>query len=199
MTAEKVREDRIRRMLARQGYALTRSNRRDPRAWDYGIYIITHMLASGADSGRVAGYCESLDEAERWALEGDRAAELEDASYRPEEDWEEIGTVTVGANWVAQLGGGAGDGPHVMKVLRHKDRNIRFIKLDDAPAYLARLPAPADVPAGKVVVHNQVTPTRQLGSRGFRAWLAKSSEELEACPCGWAPELGTHYRVVGKS
>jgi hypothetical protein len=38
------------------------------------------------------------------------------------EDWEEIGTITVGANWIAQLGGAVGDGPHLVKVLSHKDR-----------------------------------------------------------------------------
>lgn len=125
----KVREDRVRRMLARQGYQLTRSNRRDPRAWDYGIYIITHMLASGADSGRIAGYCNSLAEAEQWARDGDRGSELEAASRRPDEDWEDIGTITVGANWIANLGGAAGDGPHLARVLRQKG-DIRFIRLE---------------------------------------------------------------------
>jgi hypothetical protein len=128
-SSEKVREDRVRRMLARQGYQLTKSGRRDPRAWDYGKYILTHMLASGADSGRVARYFDSLDEAEEWALEGDKAADLEGASARDAEDWEEIGTITVGAAWAAQLGR-TGDGPHLVKVLRHKDRNIRVIRLD---------------------------------------------------------------------
>jgi len=129
---EKVRENLVRRMLARQGYQLTRSRRRDPRAWDYGIYIITHILASGADSGRVAGYFYSLDGAEAWAREGDRAAELEEASGRPAEDWEEIGTVAVGANWLTVLGSGAGIGPYALRVLRGSDGKIRFIKADPA-------------------------------------------------------------------
>lgn len=59
--------------------------------------------------------------------------------------------------------------------------------------YLYKIPA--EVPAGRVVVHNRVRPTRHLGSRGFRAWLAEPSDRLEACGCDWAPELGEHYRV----
>ena len=34
----KVRERRLRRMAARQGYKLHKSRRRDPRAKDYGTY-----------------------------------------------------------------------------------------------------------------------------------------------------------------
>jgi hypothetical protein len=129
MAEEKVREDRVRRMLARQGYQLTRSNRRDPRAWDFGVYVVTYMLANGTDTGRLARYCSSLDEVERWAMSEDQDAEMEDASDRPAQDWEELTTITVGANWIAQLGGTAGDGPRLVKVLRHKG-DIRFIRLE---------------------------------------------------------------------
>jgi hypothetical protein len=129
--AEKTRENLVRRMLYRQVYALSKSKTRDPRAWDYGVYLITHRLASGTDSGIIAAYCNSLDEAEEWALEGDRAAELEEASSRPEEDWKEIGTVTVGANWLGQVVSGGGDGPHLLKVLRDRAGKIRFIKGED--------------------------------------------------------------------
>jgi len=117
-------------MLARQGYQLTKSGRRDHRAWDYAKYILTHLLVSGADSGRVARYFDSLDEAEEWALEGDREGDLKVASAWPVEDWEEIGTIEVGANWAAQLGSSSGAGPHLVRVLRHKDQRIRFIRLD---------------------------------------------------------------------
>jgi hypothetical protein len=62
--------------------------------------------------------------------------------------------------------------------------------------YLRRIPASAaDVPAGLVVVHNSVRPTRRLGSRGFRAYLVEPHGRLEVCGCGWAPEVGVHYRV----
>ena len=61
-------------------------------------------------------------------------------------------------------------------------------------AYLKRLPTQLD--PGVVLVHNSVRPTRRLGSRGFRAWLAAPDlARLEVCPCEWAPELGPHYRV----
>jgi hypothetical protein len=57
---------------------------------------------------------------------------------------------------------------------------------------------PDAVPAGRVVVHNRVRPAAVLGERGFRAWLqAPDADKLEECDCGWAPRLGTHYRVRG--
>lgn len=130
-TSEKVREDRVRRIFARQGYRLTKSNRRDPRAWDYGIYVATHMMASGTDSGRVARFFPTLDDAEQWALRSDRSAEFEDTLSRPTKDWEKIGTAQVGANWVNQLGAPGGHLQH-MKVLRGHDGMIRFIKIDPA-------------------------------------------------------------------
>jgi len=63
--------------------------------------------------------------------------------------------------------------------------------------YLFKLPV--TVPDGMVLVHNSVGPTRVLGSRGFRAWLEQpDSETLEVCCCGWASELGQHFRMKGK-
>jgi hypothetical protein len=60
--------------------------------------------------------------------------------------------------------------------------------------YLTRLPAA--VPAGRALVHNHVRPTRRLGLRGFRAWLVDDDDpKIEPCGCGWAPELGQHFRV----
>src|SRR5260370_22784833 len=100
----KVREDRVRRILARQGYHLTKSNRRDPRAWDYGIYTATQILANETDSGVVARYFPSLDDAENWALDGDRPDQLEDALRRPSKDCDELGTATVCASWLSPLG-----------------------------------------------------------------------------------------------
>jgi hypothetical protein len=60
--------------------------------------------------------------------------------------------------------------------------------------YLLRLPD--RVPDGRCLVHNHVTPTRRLGSRGFRAWLLEPGPTIERCECGWAPELEPHFRVV---
>jgi hypothetical protein len=55
---------------------------------------------------------------------------------------------------------------------------------------------PERVPEGQHLVHNDVQPSRKLGERGFRAWLVSSAAGLEPCPCGWAQELGPHYRVA---
>ena len=63
--------------------------------------------------------------------------------------------------------------------------------------YLSRLPAA--VPAGKVLVHNHIVPTRNLGMRGFRVWLSEPDPELVVCKCSWAPELGVHYRVAARA
>lgn len=63
--------------------------------------------------------------------------------------------------------------------------------------YLKRLPD--TIPEGQVLVHNQVQPAKQLGTRGFRAWLepAPAGDHLEPCPCAWANEFGPHYRLRG--
>jgi hypothetical protein len=62
--------------------------------------------------------------------------------------------------------------------------------------YLDRLPRA--IPADRVLVHNHVRPTRRLGMRGFRAWLAApNAARLQVCDCGWAPEFTQHFRVAG--
>jgi hypothetical protein len=65
------------------------------------------------------------------------------------------------------------------------------------PEYLSKMPC--KVQDRKVLVHNQVYPVaRQPGARGSRIWLQGLSDnpKLVACECGWAPELGVHYRVA---
>ena len=62
--------------------------------------------------------------------------------------------------------------------------------------YLSQLPKA--VPPDRFLVHNQVYPVaRRPGMRGSRCWLQNDlmDPQLELCPCGWAPELGPHYRV----
>jgi hypothetical protein len=58
---------------------------------------------------------------------------------------------------------------------------------------------PKIVPEGRRLVHNSVMPpSRRQGVRGARYWLADSgAPNLIVCDCGWAPELGPHYRVFG--
>ena len=49
-TEQKVLENRLRRMAARQGLQLIKSRRRDPRALDYGTYSLVD--ASGVEVAR---------------------------------------------------------------------------------------------------------------------------------------------------
>ena len=60
--------------------------------------------------------------------------------------------------------------------------------------YLRRLPSV--IPAGLILVHNlQAWPRRRLGSWGFRAFVtAPNAEQFVPCDCGWASELGPHFR-----
>lgn len=52
MTAEKIRENRLRRMAQRQGLRLEKSRRRDPRALDYGGYWLIDGPASNGTNWR---------------------------------------------------------------------------------------------------------------------------------------------------
>lgn len=64
--AEKIRENRLRRMAERQGLQLQKSRRRDPRALDYGTYQLVDVQTSGLVAyGRQSGYGLTLDEVER--------------------------------------------------------------------------------------------------------------------------------------
>ena len=78
-----------------------------------------------------------------------------------------------------------------------RDHTARITRSSDGTEmeYLRSLPKV--VPAGKVLVHNSVRPSRRQGNRGARFWLSpEGTERLEHCPCDWAPELGQHYRVT---
>jgi hypothetical protein len=63
-TADKVRENRVRRMAARQGLVLHKSRRRDPRAIDYGVYWLVDdarrdaimMSSNGATLDAIESY-----------------------------------------------------------------------------------------------------------------------------------------------
>lgn len=69
---DKVRENHARRAVARMGYALEKSRRRDSRAWEYGTYQIVDysddpsgvLVYSAWGSGR--GWGLTLDDVERW-------------------------------------------------------------------------------------------------------------------------------------
>ncbi|HUU24093.1 MAG TPA: hypothetical protein VMW68_00795 [Methyloceanibacter sp.] len=60
--------------------------------------------------------------------------------------------------------------------------------------YLAETPKVA--PDGTIVAHNHIKPAVKLGTRGFRAWLARPCDDYVRCDCKWAPHLPEHYRVA---
>lgn len=66
MTEEKIRENRLRRMAERQGLVLSRSRRRDPRALDFGTYMLLNAKTSAVVAqGSESGYGLSLDDVEQ--------------------------------------------------------------------------------------------------------------------------------------
>lgn len=70
-TAEKVRENRLRRMADRQGLRLEKSRRRDPRALDYGTYRLVNAQTGTVESwGDSSLYGMTLDDIEK-QLTGD--------------------------------------------------------------------------------------------------------------------------------
>lgn len=73
MTTEKSRETRLRRMADRQGLRLEKSRRRDPRAVDFGAYMLVDMQTNAvvAGTGEIGRPHWSLDDVERY-LTGDR-------------------------------------------------------------------------------------------------------------------------------
>ena len=65
---EKVRENRLRRMAERQGLALHKNRRRDPRARDYGLYWLQWVDAATPSHDAWIGYPDGLtvDEVEAY-------------------------------------------------------------------------------------------------------------------------------------
>ena len=62
--AEKIRENRVRRMASRQGLALLKSRRRDTRAWDFGTYMLVDVNSNAVVAGGQNGYGLSLEQIE---------------------------------------------------------------------------------------------------------------------------------------
>jgi hypothetical protein len=63
--SDKIREQRLRRAAERQGLSLTKSRRRDPRAVDYGGYMLVVMLTNAVVAGgHPWPYSLDLDEVE---------------------------------------------------------------------------------------------------------------------------------------
>jgi hypothetical protein len=71
VSSEKVRENRLRRMAERQGLQLQKSRRRDPRAVDYGTYMLVNpRLNAVVAYGLQSGYGLSLDDVEKALTSG---------------------------------------------------------------------------------------------------------------------------------
>jgi hypothetical protein len=66
--AEKVMENRLRRVAARQGLALRKTRRRDPRAYDYGTYMLVDVETNAvvASDATGHGYGLTLEEVAAW-------------------------------------------------------------------------------------------------------------------------------------
>ena len=60
MIAEKVRENRLRRMAERQGLELRKSRRRDPRAKDYGRWYIVDVERE-IEAAEIGGYDVAME------------------------------------------------------------------------------------------------------------------------------------------
>jgi hypothetical protein len=65
-TNEKVRENLLRRAADRQGLALRKSRTRDPRAIDYGRWMIVSLVTGKVEAGTgpTGKPCMTLDEVE---------------------------------------------------------------------------------------------------------------------------------------
>ena len=66
---DKAYENRLRRMAARQGYWLTKSRSRDPRACDFGLYALKNLQTGGAVNPALADrwMCSwTLENVEQW-------------------------------------------------------------------------------------------------------------------------------------
>ena len=70
---ERTRENRLRRAARRQGFVLRKSRRRDPEAYDYGLWMIVDPDGNTVVAGnQVTGTPSmTLDEVEDWLWVGE--------------------------------------------------------------------------------------------------------------------------------
>ena len=67
----------------------------------------------------------------------------------------------------------------------------------DGVCYVPRIPSKSLL-EGRVLVHNNATPSTKIGTNGFRAWTQLKTDRLVLCHCDWggANLHGLqHYRV----
>jgi hypothetical protein len=55
----------------------------------------------------------------------------------------------------------------------------------DGVCYVRAIPR-NELPEGRVLVHNRVTPYPKIGMNGFRAWTQFKTDRLVRCHCDWA-------------
>ena len=55
----------------------------------------------------------------------------------------------------------------------------------DGVCYVTAIPR-KELPKGRVLVHNRVTPYPKIGTNGFRAWTQFKTNRLVQCHCDWA-------------
>lgn len=66
-TTDKIREKRLRNAAKRQGYDITKSRTRDPRALDYGGWMVIDPRSNSIEAGGMGdGFQMSIDEVEKW-------------------------------------------------------------------------------------------------------------------------------------
>ncbi len=63
-TADKIREKRLRNAAKRQGYDIVKSRTRDPRALDYGGYMIVDPYDNTVEAG--SGFNLTIGDVEKW-------------------------------------------------------------------------------------------------------------------------------------
>lgn len=66
MDKDKVRENRLRRIAERRGFAIEKSRRRDPRAYDFDRWLIRDLFNGAVVAGDRDHYSLTLDEVEAW-------------------------------------------------------------------------------------------------------------------------------------
>jgi hypothetical protein len=66
-TADKIRENRLRAAAWRQRYQIMKSRRRDPRALDYGGYMIVDPHNNSVEAGGMGdGFQMTINDVEKW-------------------------------------------------------------------------------------------------------------------------------------
>ncbi len=132
--ADKARENRLRRVAARQGLYLMKSRARDPEAPDFGTYMLTDPSTNFlVTSGLQTGYGLSLDDVERALHRGDYPG-----VYRTDE------TTPSGEALYTTSRGGRFVSAKVAAVAAHFERRDRAAAITAITADLTLRALPAD-------------------------------------------------------